>query len=145
MFLAHYVSYPFTQTPRRPGGKKVTHTPGPKSATHHRAKTRKQPAPRRFRPGTVALREIRHFQKTTMLLIRKAPFARLVREILLNSHPSGNQFRWQQASIECLQEAAEAYLIHFMSDAYLCSLHSKRVTLMPKDFFLIKRLRNTQL
>ena len=80
-----------------------------------------------------------------MLLIRRAPFARLVREILCNVHPYGTEFRWQQAAIECLQEASEAFLIHFMSDAYLCSIHAKRVTLMPRDFFLIKRLRNPHL
>ena len=37
--------------------------------------------PHRFRPGTVALREIRRYQKSTELLIRKLPFQRLVREI----------------------------------------------------------------
>lgn len=37
--------------------------------------------PHKFRPGTVALREIRKYQKSTELLIRKLPFQRLVREI----------------------------------------------------------------
>lgn len=40
--------------------------------------------PRRFRPGTVALREIRRYQKSTELLLRKIPFQRLVREIAQN-------------------------------------------------------------
>ena len=78
-----------------------------------------------------------------MLLIRRSPFARLVREILRDIHPS--TFMWQLAAVECLQEAAEAYLIHFMSDAYLCSIHAKRVTLMPRDFQLIRRLRYPQI
>ncbi len=115
------------------------------STAHTRRHSRKQPAPRRLRQGTLALREIRHYQKTTMLLLRRAPFARLVREVLVETHPTGPGFRWQVGAIECLQEASEAYLIHFMSDAYLCSLHAKRVTLMKQDFFLIKRLRHTQL
>ncbi|CAI8048942.1 Histone H3-like centromeric protein A [Geodia barretti] len=51
------------------------------------------------------------------------------------------EFRWQKAAIECLQEASEAYLVHLLSDAYLCSVHARRVTLMPRDVRLIRRLR----
>ena len=102
---------------------------------------RKQPAPRRRAPGTLALKEIRHYQKSTHLLLRKAPFARLVRQLLQEKYPFGEEFRWQQAAFQCLQEATEAYLIYFLSDAYLCSLHAKRVTLMPRDMHLVKRLR----
>ena len=88
------------------------------------------------------MKEIRHYQRSTNLLIRKAPFARLVREILLLRHPAGMEFRWQKAAIECLQEASEAYLVHMLSDAYLCSIHARRVTLMPRDIRLIRRLRH---
>ena len=102
---------------------------------------RKQATPRRQRPGNLALREIRMYQKSTHLLIRKAPFARLVRQILLERHPYGADFRWQKAAIECLQEASEAFLVCFLSDSYLCSIHAKRVTLMPRDMHLIRRLR----
>ena len=102
---------------------------------------RKQATPRRQRPGNLALREIRMYQKSTHLLIRKAPFARLVKQILLERHPFGADFRWQKAAIECLQEASEAFLVCFLSDAYLCSIHAKRVTLMPRDMHLIRRLR----
>ena len=108
-----------------------------------RSRSRKQatPARARHRPGVLALKEIRHYQRSTNLLIRKAPFARLVREILLLRHPAGMEFRWQKAAIECLQEASEAYLVHLLSDAYLCSVHARRVTLMPRDVRLIRRLR----
>lgn len=81
------------------------------------------------------------YQRSCHLLIRKASFARLVKQILIASHPHGAQFRWQQAAIECLQEASEAYVISFISDAYLCSIHAKRVTLMPRDFNLIYAIR----
>lgn len=107
-----------------------------------RTKSRKQQTPKRHhRPGVLALREIRMYQQTTHLLLRKAPFARLVRQLLVERHPYGDRFRWQRAAIDCLQEACEAYLVAFMSDAYMCSLHAKRVTLMPRDMQLIRRLR----
>src|SRR5665213_3096891 len=62
--------------------------------------------PHRYRPGTVALREIRKYQKSTDLLIRKLPFQRLVREIAQNFK---NDLRFQSTAIGALQEAAEAY------------------------------------
>lgn len=101
----------------------------------------KQPKPKRAKPGTHALQEIRQYQRSTHLLLRKAPFARLVRELVVAKHPHGEMYRWQKAAIECLQEAAEAYLVCLLSDANLCALHAKRVTLMPRDIALIKRLR----
>lgn len=85
------------------------------------------------------------YQKSCHLLIRKASFARLVRGILIESHHTGSEYKWQHAAIECLQEASEAYIVSFLSDAYLCSLHAKRVTLMPRDFYLIKRIRGPNL
>lgn len=99
---------------------------------------RKQKQPRHH---SRALKEIRMYQKSYHLLIRKASFARLVRGILIGSHHTGSGYMWQHAAIECLQEASEAYIVSFLSDAYLCSLHAKRVTLMPRDFSLIKRVR----
>ena len=62
----------------------------------------------RFRPGVMALREIRHYQKSSALLIRKLPFQRLVREI---AQDFKTDLRFQSAAILCLQEAAEAYLV----------------------------------
>ena len=94
--------------------------------------------PHRYRPGTVALREIRRYQQSTDLLIRKAPFKRLVIEI---AHYFQSDLRFQSTAILALQEASEAYLIGLFADAYECTLHAKRVTLMPKDFHLARRIR----
>ncbi len=94
--------------------------------------------PRRFRSGTVALREIRRYQKSTELLIRKLPFQRLVREIAQNYK---TDLRFQTAAIGALQEASEAYLVGLFEDTNLCAIHAKRVTIMPKDLQLALRLR----
>ncbi|KAG6516689.1 hypothetical protein ZIOFF_027162 [Zingiber officinale] len=93
---------------------------------------------RRFRPGVVALREIRKLQKSTKLLIPFAPFARLVREI--TGFYSREVTRWTPDAMLALQEAAECHLQAMFEDAYLCSLHSKRVTLMQKDIQLARRI-----
>ena len=94
--------------------------------------------PHRFRPGTVALREIRKFQKSTELLIRKLPFARLVYEI---GQDFKTNLRWQSQAILALQEASEAYLVGLFEDTNLCAIHAKRVTVMPKDIQLARRIR----
>ncbi|GLC39727.1 hypothetical protein PLESTM_000933300 [Pleodorina starrii] len=97
---------------------------------------------RRFRKGTVALREIRKYQKTTDLLIRRLPFQRLVREIANKGAPGGQtEFRWRSDALEALQEAAESYLVSMMEDCNLAAIHAKRVTIMPKDMQLACRLR----
>ena len=94
--------------------------------------------PDRYRPGTVALREIRRYQKSTELLIRKLPFQRLVREIALSFH---SDLRFQSAALGTLQEASEAYLVDLFGDINLCAIHAKRVTIMPRDFHLAKKIR----
>ncbi|CCI40926.1 unnamed protein product [Albugo candida] len=94
---------------------------------------------RRFRPGSVALREIRYYQRSTELLIRKLPFARLVRDIQMQY--ANRPFRWQAEALLALQEAAEAHLVRLFEDANLCAIHSKRVTLMVKDIQLARRIR----
>ncbi|KAK9799078.1 putative Centromeric DNA-binding histone H3-like protein cse4 [Seiridium cardinale] len=96
---------------------------------------------RRYRPGTVALREIRKLQNSTDLLIRKLPFARLVREIALTFRPRDEGMRWQSQAIMALQEAAEAFLVHLFEDTNLCAIHAKRVTIMQKDIQLARRIR----
>lgn len=93
----------------------------------------------RFRPGTVALREIRRYQKSTELLIRRLPFQRLVREIAQGYPAEG--MRFQAAALAALQEAAEAYLVGLFEDTNLCAIHAKRVTIMPKDMQLARRVR----
>lgn len=94
--------------------------------------------PHRFRPGTVALREIRKYQKSTDLLIRKLPFQRLVREI---AQDFKSELRFQSSAIGALQEAAEAYLVGLFEDVNLCAIHAKRVTIMVKDIQLARRIR----
>ena len=94
--------------------------------------------PHRYRPGTVALREIRKYQKSTDLLIRKAPFQRLVREI---AQDFKTDLRFQSTAVLALQEAAEAYLVGLFEDTNLCAIHAKRVTIMPKDIQLARRIR----
>ena len=94
--------------------------------------------PMRYRPGTVALREIRRYQKTTELLIRKIPFARLVREV---AQDFKTDLRFQRQAIAALQESAEAYLVGLFEDTNLCCIHAKRVTIAPKDIQLARRIR----
>ena len=94
---------------------------------------------RRMRPGQKALKEIRAYQNSTDLLIRRLPFARLVREIQFSM--TRNPYRWQATAILALQEAAEAHLISLFEDCNLCAIHGKRVTIMPKDMQLARRIR----
>ncbi|GAV09307.1 hypothetical protein RvY_18872 [Ramazzottius varieornatus] len=96
----------------------------------------------RYRAGTVALREIRQYQKSTELLIRKLPFQRLVREITQDANGLSRQdIRFQPSALQALQEATEAYLVGLFEDTNLCCLHAKRVTIMPKDIQLARRIR----
>ncbi len=94
--------------------------------------------PHRYRPGTVALREIRRYQKGGELLIRKLPFQRLVREI---AQDFKNDLRWQGTAILALQEASESYLVSLFEDVNLCAIHAKRITIFPKDIQLARRIR----
>ncbi|XP_074335400.1 histone H3.3-like [Apium graveolens] len=123
--------------PKSSGGK----VPG-KQLTHKVARMRAPTTgayrkPHRYRPGTVALREIRK-QKTTELLILKLPFQRLVHEI---AQGIKSDLRFQSHAVLALQEALEAYLVGLFHDANLCSIHAKRVTIMPKDIQLARRIR----
>ncbi|TFY83746.1 hypothetical protein EWM64_g285 [Hericium alpestre] len=108
-----------------------------KSATQTQALGRVK-RPHRYRPGVVALREIRKYQKSSDLLIRKLPFQRLVREI---SQDFKTDIRFQSAALLALQEASEAYLVSMFEDTLLAALHAKRVTIQPKDMALARRLR----
>jgi histone H3 len=94
--------------------------------------------PHRFRPGTVALREIRKYQTSTVLLLRKLCFQRLVREI---TQAYKCDVRFQSLAMLALQEASEAYIIGMLEDANLCAIHCGRVTIMPKDMHLARRIR----
>jgi len=122
------------QTARRSTGGKA-----PRKQLATKAARKEAPAaggvrkPHRYRPGTVALREIRKYQKSTDLLIRKAPFQRLIREIAQDYE---TDVRFQSTAVLALQEAAEMYLIGLFEDTNLCAIHAKRVTIMPKDIQL---------
>jgi len=124
--------------------RKSTGGQAPRKALATKAARKSAPAcggvkkPHRFRPGTVALREIRKYQKTTNLLLRKLPFQRLVREI---AQDFKSDLRFQSHAVLAIQEAAEAYLTGVMEDANLCAIHARRVTIFPKDIQLARRIR----
>eukprot|EP00798_Chlamydomonas_sp_ICE-L_P027810 gene27810-biopygen1028 len=80
--------------------------------------------PNRYRPGTVALRKIRKYQKSTDLLIRKLPFQRLVREI---AQDFKTDLRFQSSAVLALQEASEAYLVGLFEECNFAAIHAKRV------------------
>jgi len=94
--------------------------------------------PHRFRPSTVALREIRKYQKSTELLLRKLPFQRLIREVAQDFQ---TDLRFQCHAVQALQDASEAYLTSLFEDTNLCAIHAKRVTIYPKDIQLARRIR----
>lgn len=122
------------QTARKStGGKAPRHRLNVNVKKHHPVKH-----PHRFRPGTVALQQIRRYQTSTDTLLRKRSFQRLVREIVQDLN---KDLRMQSTALQALQEAAEAYLVSLFEDAYLISIHCKRVTLMPGDMRLARRIR----
>ena len=120
------------QTARRLTGGK-----SPRTAAMHKSAVGKVMSgvkkPHRYRPGTVSLREIRKYQKSTELLLRKAPFMWLVREI---AQDFKSELRFTSQAIECLQTACEAFVVRRFENANKCAIHAKRVTIMPKDMQL---------
>jgi histone H3 len=127
------------QTARKStGGKAPRKTLATKSARRDAPGTGSVVKPRRYRPGTVALREIRRYQKSSELLMRRLPFQRLVREIAQSFKAD---LRFQSTAILALQEAAESYLVGLFEDTNLCAIHAKRITIMPKDMALARRIR----
>ena len=127
------------QTARKCTGGK---TPRKQLATKHARRTAPPGTsirkPKRYRPGTRALREIRKYQKSTELLIRRQPFQRLVREI---GAYFKSDLKFQATAILALQEAAEAYMTGLFEDTNLCAIHAGRVTIFPKDIQLARRIR----
>ena len=98
--------------------------------------------PHRYRPGTVALREIRRFQKSTELLIPRAPFMRVVREVSEEFKVSGGgSWRFDSHAISALQEASEVYLTYLFDDTNQFAIHAGRVTIFPKDMQIARRIR----
>ena len=92
----------------------------------------------RWKPGTVALREVKRLQKSTGTLVAKAPFSRLVREVA-EQHKAG--LRFQASAVAAIQEATESFVVSLLSDANLTALHANRVTALPRDLQLVRRLR----
>ncbi|KAJ1309182.1 hypothetical protein OPQ81_004851 [Rhizoctonia solani] len=131
----------------KPARKSSTATAGPsKSRARQQEDEEDGKKKRRYRPGVVALREIRRYQKSTDLLIAKLPFSRVVREVAQDmttqaggGYPAG--LRWQSSALLALQEATEAYLVHLFEDTNLCAIHAKRVTIMQRDIQLARRIR----
>ncbi|CAL8299694.1 unnamed protein product [Lota lota] len=130
-------------TPRRRPPAKAPPSPPPPIRSPRKSGKSAPPDPppkrRRYRPGAKALLEIRKYQKGHELLLRKAPFARLVREVCQTY--SMKDLRWQVYAIMALQEAAEAFLVMVLANANLCAIHAKRVTVFPRDVQLARRLR----
>ena len=126
------------KTPKSPGKKGLASSQGGGNNT-----TSGTPRKFKYRPGTVALREIRRYQKGHELLIPRLPFSRLIKEIAGTVTRRGDLqgLRFQSQAIMALQEAAEAYLVALMEDTVLCCIHARRVTIMPKDMVLARRIR----
>lgn len=97
--------------------------------------------PTRFRPGSVALKEIRKYQKSTECLIRKLPFTRFVRDIASKFKADA---RFGSSALACLQEALENFLTTLFEEAYRCAIHAKRVTLFSKDVTLVMKIKYAQ-
>jgi histone H3 len=146
VFSCHLICYlsKFAMARTKQTARKSTGGKAPRKQLATKAARKSAPAtggvkkPHRYRPGTVALREIRKYQKSTELLIRKLPFQRLVREI---AQDFKTDLRFQSSAVLALQEASEAYLVGLFEDTNLCAIHAKRVTIMPKDIQLARRIR----
>lgn len=126
-----HLTFPFAScllihTGKSTGGKAPRKALASKAARKSAPSTGGVKKPHRYKPGTVALREIRRYQKSTELLIRKLPFQRLVREI---AQDFKSDLRFQSSAIGALQESVEAYLVSLFEDTNLCAIHAKRVTI----------------
>ena len=93
----------------------------------------------RHRPNSNVLHDIRKYQKSTELLIKKLPFQRVVRDIC--QQITEKDIRFQSSALLALQEAAEAYLTSLFEDTNLCAAHAKRITILPRDMHLARRIR----
>ncbi|XP_078182080.1 uncharacterized protein LOC144575703 isoform X2 [Carex rostrata] len=131
-----------TQQPRTPKStarKSTLPRPTPiMNGSGHHTRHQETKKRRRFRPGTVALQEIRKLQKSTKLLIPAIAFARCAREITEFLNPNVN--RWTPGALLALQEAAEYYIVDLLEDTNLCAIHAKRVTIMQRDMQLARRI-----
>ena len=115
----------------------------PERATIYQTNKKSQPKTNkkahRFRPGTRALKEIKHYQKQGGLLIPRRPMLLFVKDTI-KKFKKDFDFRLQANALEVLREATEAFLVAFFEDSNLCAIHAKRVTMMDRDMKLVKRL-----
>lgn len=114
-----------------------------KQATAHAEVRAPAKKAHRFRPGTVALREIRKLQATVHTVLKRAPFYRLVKEVAINYAPDA--IRFTKSAVDAVQEATESFVTSLLADSNLCALHARRVTVMPRDIQLARRLRGERL
>lgn len=125
------------QTARKIGGKKPRKQPVIQIAQDRTTRKKKH----RYRPGTVALRDIRRYQKSTELLIRKLPFQCAVRGI---AHQIQKNLRFKPEALIALQHATEAWVVGLFEHTNLCAIHAERQTVMPKDIRLVRQIRGYQ-
>merc|ERR1711946_43845 len=129
------------KTPGLSGGKAPRKQLANKAARKSAASTPATAAKKHRKPGTVALRDIRRYQKTTDRLIRKLPFQRLCRSIC-REQTSAAEIRFWAPALLALQEATETHIVSMFEDALLCAQHAKRITVFGKDFLLVQRIRS---
>jgi histone H3 len=125
------------KAPRKTAGKHVGH-----KAPMREPKSTNEKKPHRFKPGTVALREIKKMQKSTDTIIPRRPFERLLKFIMSEFKPEA---RIQAVAVDALQQALEAYLVANLEDSQLCAIHAKRITVMPKDLDLTTRIKGDKM
>ncbi len=127
------------QTPRKDTVLKAIRQPmtnAVKSKFHNTKAVKK--SPNRFRPAKVALLEIRPYQKSVTNLISSMSFGRLVRDI---AQDKGMHVTFQANAIQALQSATESYAVGLLQDSNVCAMLERRVTIMPKDMKLARRIR----
>jgi len=131
-----------SKAPRPNIARKAPKTPKPAINPKSQPKSPGNMNKRKYRPGTRALKEIRKYQKSCDLLIPSLPFSRLIREVAQSVLGSSMlDIRFQSSAILALQEASEAYLVTLFEDTMLCAIHARRVTIMPRDIQLARRIR----
>ena len=133
------------KAPRKPiqgrTPKKIINKASKKTRAEIKAKLEKQKELRKMnrdKQSVHALREIRKYQKSVKLLIPLRPFSRLVREI---TQECKYGLRFQSNALLALQEASETYLVNLFEHSMLACVHAKRLTIFPKDFDLVRRIR----
>lgn len=94
---------------------------------------------RRFRPGTVSLRLIRKYQKTSTTLLQREPFKRLVRAIADDISIVAEQ-KFSAGAFDVLLDDLEAHIVSLLEKANLIAIHRGAVTVMAKDVVVMKKL-----